>query len=411
MPILSVFSAGYCSADDLVQKAAKTLGYGVLDAEIFRRAEESSGIPAAKLSQAMTGPPFAFNKFTHKREKCIATLRLVLSEALLGDGFVLHGFASHLVPKTIKHVLRVCLVADSESRTRQLQSERGISAREALALVRDSDAQRLQWTDYLFNLPPWDKSLYDLKIPLQSLSADDALRMMEEGAASGALRPTGDSLRAVRDFNLEARARLRLIGAGHYHAVSVQDGTATVLVDEYSLRLEHLEGEILQSLAGLEGLEEVLVKTGPNYRPPSVYSNVEIDLPEKVLLVDDEKDFALTLSERLQMRNLDPAIAYDGEEALGILGEVEPEVMVLDLKMPGIDGIEVLRRTKAEHPEVEVIILTGHGSEKDRDLCMELGAFAYIEKPADIEVLSRTMKEAAGKIRARRGGADGEHPI
>jgi two-component system response regulator CpxR len=80
----------------------------------------------------------------------------------------------------------------------------------------------------------------------------------------------------------------------------------------------------------------------------------------------------------------------------------EPEVMVLDLKMPGIDGIEVLRRVKSEHPDVEVIVLTGHGSSEIEKLCMELGACAYLEKPVDIETLTNTMKEAYRKVREKR---------
>jgi len=74
---------------------------------------------------------------------------------------------------------------------------------------------------------------------------------------------------------------------------------------------------------------------------------------------------------------------------------------VLDLKMPGIDGMEVLRRVKREHPAIEVIILTGHGSEKDRTACMEAGAFAYLQKPVDIEKLSETMRQAYEKVRGR----------
>jgi DNA-binding NtrC family response regulator len=79
--------------------------------------------------------------------------------------------------------------------------------------------------------------------------------------------------------------------------------------------------------------------------------------------------------------------------------EDEPEVMVLDLKMPGIDGFEVLRRINKDHPSIEVIILTGHGSAKDRDKCMDLGAFAYLEKPVDIDLLTRTINQAYAKIR------------
>jgi two-component system, OmpR family, response regulator CpxR len=117
-----------------------------------------------------------------------------------------------------------------------------------------------------------------------------------------------------------------------------------------------------------------------------------------VLLVDDEREFVQTLSERLMMRDMGSAVAYDGESALQMVSEDEPEVMILDLKMPGIDGIEVLRKVKATRPEIEVIILTGHGSEVDRELCMNLGAFAYLQKPVNIEQLSNTLKAANEKI-------------
>jgi DNA-binding response OmpR family regulator len=73
--------------------------------------------------------------------------------------------------------------------------------------------------------------------------------------------------------------------------------------------------------------------------------------------------------------------------------------MILDLKMPGIDGIEVLKRVKQTRPEIEVIILTGHGSEQDRATCLELGAFAYLQKPVDIELLTTTLKKANEQMR------------
>ena len=74
----------------------------------------------------------------------------------------------------------------------------------------------------------------------------------------------------------------------------------------------------------------------------------------------------------------------------------------MDLKMPGIDGIEVLRRVKQTNPDVEVIILTGHGSEADREICMNLGAFAYLQKPVDIDLLSSRLKEANEKIQRKK---------
>ena len=81
------------------------------------------------------------------------------------------------------------------------------------------------------------------------------------------------------------------------------------------------------------------------------------------------------------------------------------DLALVDLKMPGIDGIEVLRRVKQDYPEVEVIILTGHGSDAEEKLAEEIGAFAYLRKPVDIEVLAETMKAAYRKVQ-RAGSED-----
>jgi DNA-binding NtrC family response regulator len=114
----------------------------------------------------------------------------------------------------------------------------------------------------------------------------------------------------------------------------------------------------------------------------------------KVLMVDDEEDFVKTVAERLKMRDLAPNVALDGEQALRHVEDDVPDVMVLDLKMPGIDGMEVLRRVRQAYPQVQVVILTGHGSEKDEAEARRLGAFAYLQKPVDMEKLIKTLREA-----------------
>jgi len=107
----------------------------------------------------------------------------------------------------------------------------------------------------------------------------------------------------------------------------------------------------------------------------------------KVMLVDDEEEFVTTLSERIQMRDFSSSVAFTGEQALQIVNDQAPDVMILDLKMPGIDGMEVLRRVKKAYPKVQVIILTGHGSEKDKKEALSLGAFGYLQKPVQINEL------------------------
>jgi DNA-binding response OmpR family regulator len=114
----------------------------------------------------------------------------------------------------------------------------------------------------------------------------------------------------------------------------------------------------------------------------------------RLLLVDDEHEFVETLADRLKMRDLDASTACNGEEALSAVEREEPDVIVLDLKMPGIHGIEVLRRVKEAYPNVEVIILTGHGSKKDEETARRLGAFDYVKKPADLDTLVARIKNA-----------------
>lgn len=114
----------------------------------------------------------------------------------------------------------------------------------------------------------------------------------------------------------------------------------------------------------------------------------------KILLVDDEEEFVKTLSERIEMRNVKSDVALNGEEALKIMDEDLPDVMVLDLKMPGIDGLEVLRRTKKAYPGVQIIMLTGHGSEKDEKEARRLGVFEYLQKPVEFEKLMRIIIKA-----------------
>ena len=119
----------------------------------------------------------------------------------------------------------------------------------------------------------------------------------------------------------------------------------------------------------------------------------------RVLLVDDEEEFVSALSERLMLRGIEAECALNGEEALARLMEKEFEVVILDVMMPGLGGLEVLRQIKTTHPNTQVILLTGHGSTREGIEGMRLGAFDYLIKPVDIEEMLAKMKEAAKTVR------------
>jgi DNA-binding response OmpR family regulator len=114
----------------------------------------------------------------------------------------------------------------------------------------------------------------------------------------------------------------------------------------------------------------------------------------KVLLVDDEIEFVNTLSNRLGMRGIGTDVVHDGQEALDYVAKKEPDVIVLDLKMPGMYGMEVLRRLSKTNPNIQVVILTGHGTDQDEEEAQRLKAFDYLRKPTDIDTLADRIRGA-----------------
>jgi DNA-binding NtrC family response regulator len=119
-----------------------------------------------------------------------------------------------------------------------------------------------------------------------------------------------------------------------------------------------------------------------------------IKIPTRVMLVDDEKDFVEMLSLRLEEIGERVTAAYSGRECLQILEKKEIDVVILDILMPGMDGLATLKEIKKRFPLVEVIMLTGHGTTESAVDGMKLGAFDYLLKPARFEELTVKLQSA-----------------
>ena len=117
----------------------------------------------------------------------------------------------------------------------------------------------------------------------------------------------------------------------------------------------------------------------------------------RVLLVDDEESYVETLAKRLTRRGLTVFTAGSGEAALELLAATAVDVILLDVKMPGLDGMETLRRIKQNQPQVEVIMLTGHANVDVAIRGMEQGAFDYLMKPAEMDDLYYKIQDAHRK--------------
>lgn len=137
-----------------------------------------------------------------------------------------------------------------------------------------------------------------------------------------------------------------------------------------------------------------------------------------LLLVDDEEQFLTTAKKLMDKRGLNTFVCTNGFDALRILKERRIDVVLLDLKMPGIGGVDVLRKMKQNYPEVEVILLTGHASVESAVEGLKIGAFDYLLKPSTIPDILDKVKEAydrklAREEKARRSKVDRiiRHPL
>lgn len=406
MAIVVIDGGAFCHGEEVARVLSERLGAARLeDQALFARARSRFGVEPRRLERLLYGSRSLLDLGQRDQVRLVAYLRAAVAESTARDRQVYLGGAGHLVPPSLTHVLKVCLGGTPEWRLDQAMAG-GLSRRQARAKISSDDEARAEWTGLLFERGPWDKSLYDVFLAMQETTVPRAVDTIAKLASAPAVALTPTVEQAVGDFKLAAEVGVALAEGGHDVDVTSADGEVTILIKNHSMLLERLRRELEELASRVDGVRSATARPGPRYREASISFDVDMKVPSKVLLVDDEQEFVHTLSERLQSRRMSPAIAYDGEQALAMVASDEPEVMVLDLKMPGIDGLEVLRRVKRTHPATEVIILTGHGSDAEEVLAADLGAFAYLRKPVDIDELTRTMKAAYRKIEDARGGRE-----
>ena len=403
MSIIAVFAGTYCNDELVIEKILKETGYKYrTDSNIVTKAARASGLSEEKVLKAFSAKTSAFNQFTHEKERSISYLKLAVAETLSEDNILISGFTSLLIPAVISTVLKICLIADMKHRI-ALASSTGMSEGEARKVLHKGDEDRIIWTKSILEKDdPWDASHYDMVLPTDKMTPEEISDLVKKNLDTDILKTSVQREKAIRDFLLASQVETALAKEGHFVNAEADAGDVTLTINKKVLMLEKLEKE-LQAIAGtVPGVKSVATKVGGKFYQADVYRQYDLEVPSKLLLVDDERQFAQTLSDRLRLREIGSVVAYDGESALEMIKEEEPDVMILDLKMPGIDGIEVLKRVKQTKPHIEIIILTGQGSEADKELCMELGAFAYLEKPVDVVVLSETIKQANEKIKQSR---------
>ncbi|MCP3875971.1 MAG: response regulator [Desulfobacteraceae bacterium] len=401
MSVITIFNGIFCNEEAVINDIVESTGFRLItDSNIIEKASELSGLHKDKIRKAFSSTPSIFNQFTHEKETSIAYLRLALAQILNDKSIIISGYSGLLIPDTITHVLRVCLIANAAFRLNKGTQEQELSEKKIIQLIADEDHNKSAWTNQLFSTnDPWNPALYDIVLPMGKTQSAKASALIEENLLKDALRQTNDSMAAVNDFMLAANTGVALVNAGHNVGVQAKKGKIVLTINKQVLMLSRLEEELKAITRKVPDVLSIEIHVETENQPSHLYRKLNSELPSKVLLVDDEREFVQTLSERLQMRDMGAAVVYDGKSALELIQIDEPEVMIIDLKMPEIDGMEVLKQVKQIRPEIQVIVLTGHGSEQDEQRCMDIGAFAYMQKPVDINILSQILKDAHKKYK------------
>ncbi len=398
MSSIALFPCKFSVNTEFVDELARCLDLSVYtDHDLFEKVAVQFGTDPRKLRKAMYSKTSVFNQFTLEKEKIINSFRTILAKKLYtGDKYLFYGLHSTLIPESVSEVLRVLVVDSKEGRI-----DRGIGEKlakgEVKRLIKKHDTSAFEWTDFLFGKEAYDSSLYDLVLPVDRSTKSNQIQNIVKYYQNTSVLRTIESQKRVIEMSVSAAIELKLLADGHKVGINVADGLATLTVRDSVFNFNGLATSLIQQAQKVEGVLSVTVKKAKTYAD-SVYRQQKFELPSKVLFVDDEREFVQTVSNRLISRDVGTYGVYSGEEALTLIPEDKPDVMVLDLKMVGLQGTEVLRRTKEIAPEIEVIILTGHGSMQDEKECMELGAFAYLNKPVDIDLLSETIKAANDKV-------------
>jgi len=401
MSSITLFYSMFTEEKDIREQLAATSGYDIVqDADIIDEVSRSCGLGHDKVERTLYGPVSVFNQFTLERERITSHLKASLAEHLKSSGKVYSGHISLLVPPEVTHVLRVGLFDKTNNRIQRAMKE-GLTEKKAVKLIKKNDASAAGWADFLYKKAVSHPSLYDIIIPIGNSSPESAVQLILENYHKPSILESESSQHAVVDMALCAQVELALVEKGYTTEVKSTEGKVTLLVNKSVHNFAKLADTLSAIAKGVSGVKDVHVAAGKEYHV-SIYRNQEFTLPPKVLLVDDEHEFVQTLSDRLNTRNYGSYPVFDGEQALEFLGNETPDVMVLDLKMPGMGGVEVLRKTREANPGIQIIVLTGHGSEEDRKVCMDLGAFAYLHKPVDIAQLTETIDKAHKKVAAAK---------
>ncbi len=258
MAIVTISRGSGSGGQLLAERLAKTLGYDLVSREDVVQAAAAYGVPGEKLREALVAAPGFWDRFKHERRRYLAVVQAGLCERVQGDRVVYHGNAGHLLLHGISHVVCMRLIAPMQMRANVVMEREGVVSDEAVRLLEEIDAERKNWTSFLYGVDWLDPNLYDLTINLRTLSLEGAVRIAAEAVQRREFEPTEESRKAMADLVVASRVQAALATdeatASAEVKVRADDG---VVYLKGKLRQSGLAGAIVQVAEKVAGVKKV----------------------------------------------------------------------------------------------------------------------------------------------------------
>jgi cytidylate kinase len=246
----------------VAEKVAARLGFECISREVLLEASNKFNIPEIKLVNAIIDTPSFLNRFNHGQEHFIAYIQSALTRHLCRDNVVYHGLAGHVFLKNIAHVLKVCIVAEFETRVANLMQRENVSEREAEAWITKVDKEREKWTKHLYGVNPRDPLLYDLVLKIDKFDIDDAVENISQSAALPRFKATDASRRDIEDLALACEIKAALIGRYPGIKVSSTRGNVILYTDSGEHNARKMQGSADGLMAQIKGINNIEVHEG-----------------------------------------------------------------------------------------------------------------------------------------------------
>ncbi|MCP4108426.1 MAG: cytidylate kinase-like family protein [Desulfobacteraceae bacterium] len=237
MAIISISRGCYSHGRLIAEKVAQQLGYECVNREIILETVSQFNISETELLKSLEEAPGFINKLTHGREKYLSYFRAALLEHVKKNNVVYHGHAGHLMLPSVRHLLKVRIIADMNLRIQRLQQKENLFADEAEKKLFKEDAKRYEWTKLLYNKDIRDSSLYDLVLHIGSFSFEDVCDLICTAASTKSFTPLAEDEQMLRDTAV----------SNHIHAALQNICDAVVTCHNGNVRIQVLPTKIRKS--------------------------------------------------------------------------------------------------------------------------------------------------------------------